>query len=74
MNKLLSEANKNPRTLFEARKVAGSATYKQIQTAWKASLFVQFIQSWEQWEFISFVATWKSTNQLSTMTFFSLLM
>ena len=28
-NKLFSEENKILRTLFEARKVAGSATYKQ---------------------------------------------
>ena len=28
MKKLFSEENKVPRTLFEARKVAGSATYK----------------------------------------------
>ena len=32
MNKLLLEENKVPRTLFEARKVAGSATYKHSQT------------------------------------------
>ena len=29
INKLFSEENNVPRTLFEARKVAGSATYKQ---------------------------------------------
>ena len=29
VNKLFSEENKVPRTLYEARKVAGSATYKQ---------------------------------------------
>ena len=29
INKLFSEENKVPRILFEARKVAGSATYKQ---------------------------------------------
>ena len=31
MNMLFSEENKVPRTLFEARKVAGSATYEQQQ-------------------------------------------
>ena len=31
-NKLFSEENKVSRTLFEARKVAGSATYKQSKT------------------------------------------
>ena len=34
MNKLFSEENKVPRILFEARKVAGSATYKQSETVW----------------------------------------
>ena len=34
MNKLFSEENKVPRTLFEGRKVAGSATYKQNKTVW----------------------------------------
>ena len=29
INKLFSEKNKVPRTLFEVRKAAGSATYKQ---------------------------------------------
>ena len=29
MNKLFSEENKIPRTLFEARKVAGPTAYKQ---------------------------------------------
>ena len=33
MNKLFSEENKFPKTLFEARKVAGSTTYKQNKTA-----------------------------------------
>ena len=31
-SELFSEENKVPRTLFEARKVAGSATYKQSET------------------------------------------
>ena len=39
--------NKLLRTLFDTRKVAGSATYKQCN----ASLFIQFIQSWKQREF-----------------------
>ena len=34
INKLLSEEYKVPRTLFEARQVAGSATYKQSKTVW----------------------------------------
>ena len=40
-----------PRTMFEARKVAGSATYKQSKTVYevvlsfKVNLLVQFIQS-----------------------------
>ena len=33
-NKLLSEEIKVPRTLPEARKVAGSATFKQSKTVW----------------------------------------
>ena len=32
LHKLVSEENKVPRTLLEARKVAGSATYKQSKT------------------------------------------
>ena len=32
INKLFSEENKVSRTLFEAREVAGSATYKQSKT------------------------------------------
>ena len=32
INKLFSEENKVPRTLCEARKVAGSAKYKQSKT------------------------------------------
>ena len=41
--------NKVPRTPSEARKVAGSATYKQSQTAWVLSFKISlFIQSWKQ--------------------------
>ena len=59
MNKLFSVENKFPRTLFETRKVAGSATYKQSKTVWNCvvlegqesktqshdeeSLFIQFV-------------------------------
>ena len=39
VNKLFSEENKVLRTLFEARKVAGSATSKQSKTAWKCLVF-----------------------------------
>ena len=35
INKLLSEENKVPGTLFEARRVAGSAKYKQSKTSEK---------------------------------------
>ena len=35
INKLFSEENEVPRTLLEARKVAGSATYKQSETVWR---------------------------------------
>ena len=34
INKPFSEENKVPRTLFEARQVAGSATYNQSETVW----------------------------------------
>ena len=34
MNKLFSEENKLPITLFGARKEAGSAKYKQIERVW----------------------------------------
>ena len=45
MNKLFSVENKVNRTLFEAGKVAGSATYIQSKTPWNCgvSLFIQFI-------------------------------
>ena len=46
INKLFSEENKVPRTLFEARKLAESATYKQSKTAWNCVvLWVQFLYS-----------------------------
>ena len=35
MNKLFSQENKVPRTLCEAREVAGSAKYKQSKTSMK---------------------------------------
>ena len=45
LNKLLEE-NKVPRTLFEARKVAGSATCKQSKTIWKCGVLQgQFVYS-----------------------------
>ena len=34
IKKLFSEENQVPRTLFEARKVAGPAKYKQSETLW----------------------------------------
>ena len=34
IKKLLSEENKVPRMQYEARKVAGSTTYKQSNTVW----------------------------------------
>ena len=34
INKLFSEENKSPTTPFEARKMAGSATYRQSKTVW----------------------------------------
>ena len=40
IKKLLSEENKVPGTLFEARNVAGSATYKQIVLSFKVGLFM----------------------------------
>ena len=46
MKKRFSDENKVLRTLFEAGKVAGSATYKQSQTVW--TVFVlqgQFVYS-----------------------------
>ena len=39
VNKLFSQENKVPRKQFKARKVAGSATYKQV------TLFIQFVQA-----------------------------
>ena len=38
INKLFSEENQ-VRTLFEARKVAGSAIYKQSKTEWNCVVF-----------------------------------
>ena len=56
MNKLFLEENKVTRTLFVARKVAGTATYKQSKTVWhctfNVTLFIQFIQSWKQRWFV----------------------
>ena len=34
IKKLFTEENKVPRTLFEARKVAGSAIYEQSEIVW----------------------------------------
>ena len=45
INKLFTEKKKFPRTLFEARKVAGSATYKQIKTVWNLSFKISFSYS-----------------------------
>ena len=48
-HKLASEETKVPRTLCEARKVAGSSTLVkqyEIVLSFKISLFIQFIQSW----------------------------
>ena len=44
---MCSEEKKDPRTLFEDRKVAGSATYKQKKTVLpsEVSLFIQKMQS-----------------------------
>ena len=42
INKLFLEENKVPRTLFEARKVTGSATCKQSKTVWNC-VFLQEI-------------------------------
>ena len=49
INKLFSEENKVPRTLFGARRVAGSAKYFNI---WFVSYFKVgfFIHSWKQRE------------------------
>ena len=48
-DKLLSEGNKVPRTEFEARQVAGSATYQQSKTVWGCVVlqgrFVYFVYS-----------------------------
>ena len=38
-NKLFSDENKIHRTLLEAEKVAGSATYKQSKTIWNFVVF-----------------------------------
>ena len=46
LKKLFSEGNKVPWTLFEARKVAGSATYKHNETAWNCVVLEgQFVYS-----------------------------
>ena len=43
-NKLFSLDNKVPRTLFEARKLAGYATFKQSKTVWNCViLWGQFV-------------------------------
>ena len=46
INKLLSEEDKVPGTLFEARRVAGSATHKQSKTVWNSVVHQgQFVHS-----------------------------
>ena len=49
IKKLFSEENKLPRTLFDARKVAGSATYKQSSMksccSFTVSLYIKFTES-----------------------------
>ena len=57
INKLFSEDDKVPRTLFVARKVAGSATYKQRETIWNYIVLQgQFVyQSRKQREFVYYV-------------------
>ena len=46
IKKLLSEEDKVPRTLFEARKVAGSAKCKQSKTVGIcAVLYIKFVYS-----------------------------
>ena len=54
INKLVSEEHKVPRTQFDARRVAGSANYKQSKavSSFNVSLFIQFIKSWKQVEFV----------------------
>ena len=51
--------NKLPKTLLEARKVAGAATYKHINTypstPFEVSLFIQFIRSLKRREFVYLV-------------------
>ena len=39
MNKVFSEENQFPRTLIEARKAAGSTTYKQSKTVYNCVVF-----------------------------------
>ena len=58
INKLFSEENEVPVMLFEAGRVAGSATYRQSNTAWHRVLSFTvslFHQSWKQREFFYFV-------------------
>ena len=58
INKLFAEGIKVPRTLFEAKEVAGSATYKQRKTrvlSFKVIFSIQFIQTWKQREFVYLV-------------------
>ena len=70
MNKLSSGENKVPRTLFEARQAAGSATDKQIETAWHCVVvdISLFIQSWKRREFIYLVCFSSDSNVVPTTT------
>ena len=43
INKPFSEENKHPRRLFEAREVAGSATYKQSKTVWSCGVLLRSV-------------------------------
>ena len=59
INRLFTEENMVPRTLFEARNVAGSTKNKQIKQdeivfSFKVRLLIQFIQSWKQRESVTY--------------------
>ena len=61
MKVLFSEENKVPRTLFEDRRIVGSATYEQSKTIWNCVvLYGQFVYS-----LYSVMKTWNQSRLFS---------
>ena len=72
INKLFSEENKVPKTLFEARKLAGSATYKQWNSMKLCCPFRSVcIQTWKQFVYLVCSGTQISVYEYLSLIIFS---